>query len=76
MIEFARLINEAADEPFQAGIAGYLDMDEFLRFLAANALLSNLNSFFALGNNYALYLDPDGRFHFIPGTWSWRSPTS
>ena len=43
-------------------------MDEFLRFLAANALTSNLESFFALGHNYYLYLDPKtNKFVFIPG---------
>jgi len=30
-------------------IAGYLDVDGFLRFMAANSLISNLDSFFGLG---------------------------
>src|SRR5262249_36395762 len=39
-----------------------------LRFLAANALTSNLESAFALGHNYALYLNPKtNRFVFLPG---------
>src|SRR5262249_24810191 len=46
----------------------YLDVDEFLRFMAANALLSNLDGFFALGQNYSLYLNPKtNEFVFIPG---------
>ena len=49
-------------------IDSYLDVDEFLRFLAANALTSNLESSFALGHNYHLYLNPKtNKFVFIPG---------
>ncbi len=68
VIAFARLVNEAGDEPFRKEIGSYLDVEEFLRFMAANALLSNLDSFFALGHNYHLYLHPTtNRFVFIPG---------
>ncbi len=68
LIDFARLVNQAGDEQFRKEIGSYLDVDGFLRFLAANALLSNLESFFALGHNYHLYLDPKtNRFVFIPG---------
>jgi putative membrane-bound dehydrogenase-like protein len=68
VVAFARLVNQAGDEQFKKEIASYLDVDEFLRFLAANALLSNLESFFALGHNYSLYLHPKtNKFVFIPG---------
>jgi putative membrane-bound dehydrogenase-like protein len=68
VIAFARLVNQAGDEQFKKEIASYLDVDEFLGFLAANALLSNLESFFALGHNYSLYLHPEtNQFLFIPG---------
>jgi putative membrane-bound dehydrogenase-like protein len=68
VIDFARLVNQASDEQFRKEIGSYLDVDEFLRFLAANALTSNLESFFALGHNYYLYLHPKtNQFVFIPG---------
>ena len=39
-----------------------------MRFLAANALTSNLESSFALGHNYHLYLNPKtNKFVFLPG---------
>jgi putative membrane-bound dehydrogenase-like protein len=67
VIEFARLVNEATDEEFRAQIDSFIDRSAFLRFWAANALTSNLESFFALGHNYHLYLDPHtNRFHFLP----------
>jgi putative membrane-bound dehydrogenase-like protein len=68
VIEFAKLVNEATDDEFKKQIDSFLDVDAFLRFVAANALTSNLESFLALGNNYSLYLDPKtNKFHFLPG---------
>ena len=44
MIEFAKLVNQGTDEQFAKEIGSYLDVDEFLRFLGATAILSNLDS--------------------------------
>jgi putative membrane-bound dehydrogenase-like protein len=68
LIDFARLVNQGSDEQFAKEIGSYLDVDEFLRYTAANALVSNLESFLGLGHNYYLYLHPDSnKFVFIPG---------
>jgi putative membrane-bound dehydrogenase-like protein len=68
VIDFARLVNQASDAEFRKQIDSFLDVDAFLRFLAANALTANLESFLALGHNYHLYLDPrSSRFEFLPG---------
>src|SRR5262245_4861536 len=68
VIAFARLVNQAKDDEFRKEIGSYLDVDGFLRFLAANALTSNLESAFALGHNYHLYLHPKtNTFVFLPG---------
>ncbi len=68
VIDFAKLVNQATDDEFKKQIDSFIDVDAFLRFMAANALTSNLESFFALGNNYNLYLDPKTKkFAFIPG---------
>ncbi|HZY90042.1 MAG TPA: CotH kinase family protein, partial [Gemmataceae bacterium] len=77
LIAFTRLVNNADDAQFQKEIDSYLDVDEFLRYLAANAVLANLDSFLAFGHNYYLYMRPDtDQFVFIPwdldlsfGTW-------
>lgn len=67
LVEFARLVSTADDAAFAAGIADHLDVDAFLRFIAANALLANADSYLAFGHNYCLYLAPDrDRFVFIP----------
>jgi putative membrane-bound dehydrogenase-like protein len=68
VVAFAKLVNQAGDEEFGKQIGSFLDVDAFLRFMAANALTSNLESFFALGHNYWLHLDPkSGVFTFVPG---------
>jgi putative membrane-bound dehydrogenase-like protein len=68
VIAFARLVHRANDDAFKKQIDSYLDVDAFLRFLAANALTSNLESAVALGHNYHLYLHPTtNRFVFLPG---------
>ncbi|HEV3143442.1 MAG TPA: CotH kinase family protein, partial [Gemmataceae bacterium] len=68
VIEFAKLVNQAGDDEFRRQIDSYLDVDQFLRFLAANALSTNLESSMALGHNYYLYLNPkSNKFIFIPG---------
>jgi putative membrane-bound dehydrogenase-like protein len=68
VIAFARLVHRAGDAEFRKQIDSYLDVDLFLRFLAANALTANLESAVALGHNYHLYLHPTtDKFVFIPG---------
>jgi spore coat protein H len=66
-IEFAHLMSEAGDERFRAEIASYLDLERFIRFVAVNALLANLDSIFAMAHNFYMYLDPETRkLVFIP----------
>jgi spore coat protein H len=67
LIEFTRLVNFSNEATFKQKIDEYLNVDNFLRFAAANGLTTNLDSFFGLGHNYYLYLNPkDNKFHFIP----------
>lgn len=66
-IDFLKLIHQADDPTFRAQINSYLAMDEFLRFLAANVLLSNLDSFLFNGHNFYVYVHPDdNKIYFIP----------
>jgi hypothetical protein len=67
VIDFTKLVNQAADADFNREIANYLDVDAFLKYLAVTAAVSNLDSFFTNGHNYCLYLHPGtNKFHFIP----------
>ncbi len=66
-IEFLRLIHRAKDAEFATQIGKYLDVDEFLRFLACESLLANMDSFLAVGHNFYMFLNPEtDKFVFIP----------
>jgi spore coat protein CotH len=44
-----------------------MDVDGFLRYLAANTLMASLDSYFGTGHNYFLHLNPQtDKFTFIP----------
>ena len=67
LMAFARLVHKADDATFQKEIGSFLDVDNYLRFLAMTALVANTDSFFDLGHNYYLYLHPKtNKIHFIP----------
>jgi spore coat protein H len=82
LIEFLRLIHQADDATFARQIGDYLDVDGFLRFIAVNALLANMDSFLSTGHNFYMYVHPDTlKVHFIPwdlnlslGTFDWVGP--
>ncbi|HEY2911200.1 MAG TPA: CotH kinase family protein, partial [Gemmataceae bacterium] len=59
LIALARLINRSDDAAFQKEIGSYLDIDNFLRFLATTAFLAHYDSFIGFGHNYLLYLNPE-----------------
>jgi len=68
--EFLKLVDEKHtpdEETFRERIGGFLDVDAFARFLAVNVVLSNTDSFLAMGHNYYMYLDAKSdKVHFIP----------
>jgi len=67
LIEFARLLHKADDETFDEQVDGYLDVDQFLRFVAVNVLLCNLDSFLGSTQNHYIYLDPQSnKFQILP----------
>lgn len=67
LIDFTKLVISGTDAEFAKDIGSFLDVDAFLRFIAANVLLSNLDSYLGYGHNYYLYLVPGtNKFAFIP----------
>jgi hypothetical protein len=67
LFELTRLINQSSEEEFAANVAKLLDLDNFARFLAGNAMVGSLDGFLAWGHNYYLYFNPEKeRFAFIP----------
>lgn len=67
VIGFARWIRGARPESFARELAGWVDPDALLKFVALNAILANVDSFLGNGHNYYLHLQPrTGRLTFIP----------
>lgn len=67
VMNFARFVSDTTDEEFAAQASSYLDVEEFLRFVAVTAMVSNLDNMFQIGHNYYMYLDPTtNRFIFMP----------
>ena len=67
LIEFAKLVNLTSDKEFKASIDSYLDTDGFLRFIAVNALIVNLDTLLVMPQNYYVYLNPaTDKFVFFP----------
>ena len=67
LVDFTKLISDGTDEEFSREIGSYLEIEAFLKFIAANTLLSNLDSYLGFGHNYYLYLVPGtNKFVFIP----------
>ena len=67
VIDFTKLVSQSTDEDFAKQIGSYLDVDEFLRFLAATAMLSNLDSVLTMGHNFYIYLNPmTNKLVFLP----------
>lgn len=66
-IDFLKLLHFADEETFQSAIDAYLATDQFLRFIAVNALIINSDSFLSGNHNYFMYVHPtDGRVYFMP----------
>ena len=67
LIEFARLVTSASDQEFAERVGGFLDLDQFARFLAVLVLLPNYDSILTTGQNFYLYLDQrSNKLGFIP----------
>jgi len=65
-IALTKLIHQSDDAAFKKEIVEAMDVPGFLKFIALNDALANLDSFIGSGHNYYLYLNPkDRRFHFI-----------
>lgn len=67
LIQFSQLVTHASDHEFRSQVDAYLDLDQFSKFLAAEVLTSNYDSFLGLGQNYILILNrTTERFSMLP----------
>lgn len=67
LIEITRLIAQADDAAFRQQIESMLNVEQFAKFLAANTMLANMDSFLSQVHNYLVYLPTDtNKFEFLP----------
>ena len=66
-VALTRLIADAADADFVSDLPKRLDVENFLTFLAVNAVLANYDSFLGMGHNYYLFQPENlAPLRFIP----------
>jgi spore coat protein H len=61
VIGFIKFINQASDDDFSRRIGEYIDVDQFLKFLAAEVVIVNTDSPLAMNHNYWLTVHPDSK---------------
>ena len=66
-LEFFRLVTSASDADFAARIGTFIDMPEFVKYMAVVAWLNNSDSILERGQNFYMWLNPvTKKFLFIP----------
>lgn len=67
LIDFVRFVDHASNDEFASHLGDYLDVDEFLRFLAVETAIVNSDSPLAMNHNYYLTVHPDsGKVVWVP----------
>lgn len=73
VIEFSKFASTASDSEFAAKVGDYIDLDNFARYMAITAWLTDLDGILGPGQNYYVYLHPKTqKFLFIP--WDQDQP--
>ena len=66
LIQLTRVLNQTPADQLESALAPLLDIDGALRFLAVENALVNNDGYWIRTSDYALYQDPQGRFHLVP----------
>ncbi len=76
---FIGSINSLRGDALKAYLDTNFEVDQFLQIMAMNVLIGMPDDFWAMGNNYYLYFNNNGKIQFIPydydhafGSSSWR----
>ena len=67
IIDFAQLVSHGTDSDFNRQVGEFLDLEQAARFFACEVLLANYDGILSQGQNYLVFLEPQGhRMGFIP----------
>lgn len=67
LIRMTKILNETPPAKLEAALAGVLNVDEVLKFLALDIVLTNGDGYWARASDYVIYQDTRGLFHIFPG---------
>ncbi|MCX7774374.1 MAG: CotH kinase family protein [Clostridia bacterium] len=66
LLEFIKNLNALNGPELKTYLDKNFEVDNFLKFMACNMLLGMPDDYWAMGNNYFLYFNPQGKIEFIP----------
>jgi hypothetical protein len=66
LIHLCKVLNQTPPEALVRELAGLLDIDETLKFLAVDKALINNDGYWTRASDYGIFEEPNGRFHLIP----------
>lgn len=66
LIRLFRTLNQTPPDRLEGALAPMLDIDGTLRFLAVEMALVNTDGYWVRASDYAIYMEPGGRFHVVP----------
>ena len=66
LINLCRVLNETSPDRLESALAPILDVDATLKFLALDDVFVNGDGYWVRASDYAIYLDPNGKFHILP----------
>ncbi len=66
LIHLCKFINQTPPAELEKALTPILDIDATLRWLAVEKALINNDGYWIRSSDYSIYLDPAGKFHFLP----------
>jgi len=69
LLDFIDNLNNLAGAELKEYLDANFEVDRFLRYQAMNVLLGKWDDYWAMGNNYYLYFNNDGKIEFIPNDY-------
>jgi len=66
LVNFCKVLNTTPPEKLEESLRPTCDLDGLLWFLALDVALINCDGYWIRASDYSIYLDPKGKFHFVP----------
>ncbi len=66
LIELCRIMDEVPANELKSALAGKIDIDELLWFLAYDNALCNSDGYWVRASDYSIFLDKKDMFHILP----------